>query len=72
MTWATGQMVGLWMIDRLGIAFTKGRDFHNPILLMLIQRSRGPVTYDELLFPEEAPGGRDRRGDLSECNQHSI
>ena len=66
-------MDGLWrMIDRLGIAFTKGRDPHHPMLLMLIHRSREPVTYDELLLPEEAPGGRDRRGDLSECNQHLV
>jgi hypothetical protein len=65
-------MDGLWTIDRLDIVFTKGSDLSHSALRMLIQRSRGPVTYDELLLPEEAPSGRDRRGDLSECNQHSI
>jgi hypothetical protein len=72
MIWATGRMDGLWTIDRLDIAFTKGSALSHSALRMLIRRSRGPVTYDELLLPEEAPGGCDRRGDLSECNQHSI
>jgi hypothetical protein len=69
MTWATGQMDGLWMTDRLGIAFTKGRDLSYPMLFVLRQRSREPVAYDDLLQPHEAPGNRDRRGDLSECNE---
>ena len=65
-------MDGLWMIDRLDIASTKGRDFHKSMVRILTECSRKPVTYDELLLPQEAPGGRDRRGDLSECNQQSI
>jgi hypothetical protein len=69
MTWATGQMDGLWMIDRLGVAFTKGKGSHYLMLRILTEHSREPVTYDELLLPQEAPGGRDRRGDLSECNK---
>jgi hypothetical protein len=69
MIWATGQMDGPWMIDRLGIASTKGRDLSYPMLFVLRQRSREPVAYDELLLPQEAPGGRDRRGDLSECDK---
>jgi hypothetical protein len=36
---------------------------------ILTQSRREPVTYDELLLPNEAPGNRDRRGDLSECKQ---
>jgi len=62
-------MDGLWTIDRLGIAFTKGKGSHHLMLRTLIECSRKPVTYDELLLPQEAPGGRDRRGDLSEYNE---
>ena len=39
------------------------------MLFVLRQRSREPVAYDDLLQPHEAPGNRDRRGDLSECNK---
>jgi len=60
-------MVGLWITDRLGIAFTKGRGPYRLTLRMLTPHSREPVTYDELLLPLEAPGNQDRRGDLSEC-----
>lgn len=66
MIWAFGQMDGLWTINHRVVASTKGKGSHHLKLRFLTQFRRKPVTYDELLLPDEAPGDHDRRGDLSE------
>lgn len=64
--WADG-----WTLDNRSPrhCFYEGWRFATLMLRTLTSLSREPVSYDELLLPLEAPGNRDRRGDLSECEK---